>query len=121
LLWILDLTYSAVVDYKDGNILSRPRVVHARKDIILAAGAINTPRLLLLSGIGPRAQLDSLGIPVVTDLAGVGNNMQDHFTFGVSYSATSAARAARLFMTRSELLVRFSAVSRVVVVFTALI
>ena len=51
---------------------------HARREVILSAGAINSPRLLLLSGIGPADELRNLGIPVVHDLRGVGKNLQDH-------------------------------------------
>ncbi|MFT7588067.1 MAG: choline dehydrogenase [Limisphaerales bacterium] len=47
-------------------------------EIILCAGAINTPQLLLLSGIGPAAELKALGIEVKKDLPGVGKNLQDH-------------------------------------------
>ncbi|KAF4540716.1 Glucose-methanol-choline oxidoreductase [Lasiodiplodia theobromae] len=50
----------------------------ARAETILCAGAIDTPRLLLLSGIGPRQQLSSLNIPLVRDLRGVGENLMDH-------------------------------------------
>jgi choline dehydrogenase len=53
-------------------------VVRARRDVILAAGAIGSPQLLLLSGIGPAEHLDEIGIPVAHDLAGVGSNLQDH-------------------------------------------
>lgn len=52
--------------------------VSADQEVILTAGAINTPRLLLLSGIGPPAALARLGIPVHADLPGVGQNLQDH-------------------------------------------
>ena len=54
------------------------RRVRARNEITLCAGAIDTPRLMLLSGIGPREQLESLGIPVVNDVRGVGENLLDH-------------------------------------------
>ena len=50
----------------------------AKKETILSAGAVDTPRLLLLSGIGPPAQLSPLGIPVVQDVPGVGSNLLDH-------------------------------------------
>ncbi|MBC7637515.1 MAG: GMC family oxidoreductase N-terminal domain-containing protein, partial [Acetobacteraceae bacterium] len=53
--------------------------VRARKEVILCAGAANTPKLLQLSGVGPRALLDQLGVPVVHDLPGVGENCQDHY------------------------------------------
>ncbi|KAG6212454.1 hypothetical protein E4U35_005748 [Claviceps purpurea] len=49
-----------------------------RKEIILCAGAIDTPRLMLHSGLGPRGQLESLGLSVVKDIPGVGENLIDH-------------------------------------------
>ena len=52
-------------------------VVYAKKEIIVSAGAINTPQLLLISGIGPKQHLNSHNIPVVKDLP-VGRNLQDH-------------------------------------------
>lgn len=51
---------------------------HAAREIILCAGAIDTPKLLLLSGIGPRNHLDEHGIDVVADCPGVGANLMDH-------------------------------------------
>jgi len=53
-------------------------VVKARKEVIVAASSINSPKILLLSGIGPAAQLAEHGIPVVADRPGVGANLQDH-------------------------------------------
>ena len=50
----------------------------ADKEVILSGGAINSPQLLLLSGIGPADQLSEQDIPVVMDLPGVGENLQDH-------------------------------------------
>ncbi|QBD80391.1 choline dehydrogenase [Ktedonosporobacter rubrisoli] len=52
--------------------------VRVNKEIILCGGAINSPQTLLLSGVGPATQLEHMGIPVMADLAGVGNNLQDH-------------------------------------------
>ena len=54
------------------------RSVRAAGDVILCAGAIHTPRLLLLSGIGPHDELDRLDIDTVVNLPGVGRNLQDH-------------------------------------------
>jgi choline dehydrogenase len=54
------------------------QVVKARREVILAASSINSPKLLLLSGIGPAEELRSLGIDVVADRPGVGRNLQDH-------------------------------------------
>lgn len=54
-----------------------PRVT-ARKEVIVAASAINSPKLLMLSGIGPAAHLADHGIPVIADRPGVGQNLQDH-------------------------------------------
>jgi choline dehydrogenase-like flavoprotein len=52
--------------------------VHAATEIILCAGSIDTPRLMLLSGLGPRQHLESVNVPVVKDIPGVGENLQDH-------------------------------------------
>ncbi|KAK2783131.1 hypothetical protein FQN53_009320 [Emmonsiellopsis sp. PD_33] len=52
--------------------------LNAKRETILCAGAVDTPRLLLLSGLGPKEQLSSLSIPVVKDLPGVGENLLDH-------------------------------------------
>ncbi|XP_045108129.1 glucose dehydrogenase [FAD, quinone]-like [Portunus trituberculatus] len=57
------------------------QVVYARKEVVLSAGAINSPQLLMLSGLGPKAQLASFGIPVLQDLP-VGHNLQDHIGTG---------------------------------------
>ncbi|CAH2098032.1 unnamed protein product [Euphydryas editha] len=53
---------------------------YASKEVIVSAGSINSPKLLMLSGIGPRDHLESIGIPVIQDLA-VGENLHDHVTF----------------------------------------
>jgi len=55
------------------------QVVRARKEVILCGGAFNTPQLLKLSGIGPRAELERHGIAVRADLPGVGENLQDRY------------------------------------------
>ena len=61
--------------------------VHATQEVILAAGAIGSPQLLLLSGVGPTAELARHGIPLVHELPGVGENLQDHLDVIVSVNA----------------------------------
>jgi choline dehydrogenase len=63
------------LQYRHGD---QNRVAYAEREVVLSGGAINSPRLLLLSGIGPADELRQLGIPVVHDLPGVGKNLQDH-------------------------------------------
>ncbi|KAK5996503.1 Choline oxidase [Cladobotryum mycophilum] len=53
-------------------------ILKPRKEVVICAGAIDTPRLMLNSGLGPRTQLEGLGIPVVKDIPGVGENLVDH-------------------------------------------
>jgi choline dehydrogenase len=59
------------------------RVARARREVILSAGAIGSPQLLMLSGVGPAQHLTDLGIPVVHDLAGVGQSLQDHYSAAI--------------------------------------
>src|SRR5262249_56446683 len=67
--------------------------------IILSAGAVGSPHLLMLSGVGPAGQLSSLGIPVVQDMPGVGQNLRDHpkvyVTWGIKEGCPVDARPAR--------------------------
>ncbi len=60
----------------------------ASREVILSGGTINSPHLLMLSGIGPADHLRALNIPVVADLPGVGQNLQDHLMAGVTYALT---------------------------------
>jgi len=53
--------------------------VHARREVVLSAGALNTPKLLQLSGVGPSDLLQKIGVPVLHELSGVGNNLRDHY------------------------------------------
>lgn len=57
--------------------------VHAAREVIVASGAVGSPQLLQVSGIGPAAHLNSVGIDVVHDLPGVGNNLVDHYVVRV--------------------------------------
>jgi len=62
---------------------SGTREARARREVVLSAGALATPKLLLLSGVGPAAQLRQFGIAVQQDLPGVGENFQDHLEVSV--------------------------------------
>lgn len=66
------------VELRDGTL-------RARREVILSAGAFGSPQLLLLSGIGPRAELAAHGIEVAHELPGVGQNLQDHLDYILTY------------------------------------
>jgi choline dehydrogenase len=80
-----------------------PRHAIARREVILSGGTVNTPQLLMLSGIGPAAHLAEHGIPALVDSPEVGANLQDHLVAGLApaarggtlYTAESAAQLAR--------------------------
>lgn len=93
---LFDGTRATGVEYIEGHHLyhadpgqianpaSAPRrQVIARREVIVSAGAFNSPQLLKLSGIGPASELTALGIPVVVNLPGVGENLQDRYEIGV--------------------------------------
>ncbi|MCU0909327.1 MAG: choline dehydrogenase [Rhodobacteraceae bacterium] len=63
------------------------QVVRARAGVVLAASSLNTPKLLMLSGIGPGAHLAGHGIPVIADRPGVGANLQDHLEVYVQFAS----------------------------------
>ena len=68
--------------------LAAGRVVRPESEVLLCAGAIDSPRLLMLSGLGPADELRSLGIPVARDLPNVGRHLEDHLLVaGVAYAA----------------------------------
>jgi choline dehydrogenase len=77
--WVVKLAFARSrctgLDFLRGGRLCS---VRASEEVILCAGAVHTPRLLLLSGLGPQDDLERLGIDIVDDLPGVGRNLQDH-------------------------------------------
>jgi choline dehydrogenase len=74
---------ATAVEFRHRGVLVRARA----REIILAGGAINSPQLLLLSGIGPADEIRRHGIAVVHDLPGVGRNLQDHLELYVQYAS----------------------------------
>lgn len=70
-----------------GVVLTDGRILSARAEVVLAASSINTPKLLMLSGIGPAAHLADHGIAVRAERAGVGRNLQDHLELYLQYAA----------------------------------
>ncbi|XP_015600222.1 glucose dehydrogenase [FAD, quinone] [Cephus cinctus] len=70
------------VEYSHNGVI---RTVRARKEIILSAGAVASPQLLMLSGVGPKGHLRSLGIPVIKNLPGVGNNLLNHVSVSIPF------------------------------------
>lgn len=74
---------------------AKPETIRATANIevVLAAGAIGTPHLLMVSGVGPAAHLREHGIDVVSDLPGVGSNLHDHALSGIVYSLSDGASA----------------------------
>ena len=89
---VFDGPRAAGVRYVKGTSLTTARQVSARREVIVCGGALNTPKLLQLSGVGPAELLRELGVPVVRDLPGVGANLSDHFSvrivMGVKNSST---------------------------------
>ncbi|MER9444735.1 choline dehydrogenase [Mesorhizobium sp. M0340] len=66
----------------------RIQVVRARREVIVAASSINSPKILMLSGIGPAQHLRENGIPVIADRPGVGRNLQDHMELYIQQEST---------------------------------
>jgi len=72
------------LEYRQGGVA---RTARARREVILAAGALQSPQLLLLSGVGDGEALRDLGIPPVVHLPGVGRNLRDHIDFVIAYES----------------------------------
>ena len=78
------------------------------EEIVLSAGAIGSPHILMLSGVGPAAPLSDLGIPVVHDAPGVGQNLRDHPAFPLAWRTKPHIELDAL-APRSELMLRYTA------------
>jgi choline dehydrogenase len=80
------------VEYRSGG---RVHTVHATREVVLSGGAVNSPQLLMLSGIGPAEHLRSVGVDVVHDLPGVGGGLQDHPLVPVVWNVRSGKSLIR--------------------------
>lgn len=80
---LLDGNHAIGAEYRKGRAMHRV----AAAEVIACGGAINTPQLLMLSGLGPPSHLEGLGIDVVADLPGVGRNLQDHLEVYIQYAS----------------------------------
>lgn len=81
---IFEGTKAVGVQYEQGG---KSHIVRARREVIISAGSIASPQLLMLSGVGPAAHLGEFGIPVVADVPGVGENLQDHYGAIITYKS----------------------------------
>ncbi len=81
---LFDQRTAVGVDYEQGG---RTRTVRARREVIMSAGAFGTPQILMASGLGPGAHLQEMGIRPVLDVAGIGQNLQDHISALLIYRA----------------------------------
>ena len=79
---LLEKNRAVGVQIAEGN---RVSTLRAQREVLVTAGAVGSPKLLLLSGIGPAEELGQLGIPVVHELPGVGRNLQDHARVDLFY------------------------------------
>jgi choline dehydrogenase-like flavoprotein len=84
---LMDGRRATGVEYRRAGTIEQ---VHARSEVILSAGALQSPQLLLLSGIGSAETLRRFGIDVIHDLPGVGENLQDHIDYLAAYRSKSS-------------------------------
>jgi choline dehydrogenase len=89
---VLDGTRACGVDVSLNSTVHR---IHADREVILCGGAVHSPQLLMLSGIGPADHLRSHGIDVVADLPGVGANLQNHLCYRIAYACSAPVTAYR--------------------------
>jgi len=85
---VLDRLEAKGVEYRSAS--GEIETAHARKEVILIAGAIGSPHLLLLSGIGPRRELEAVGVPCLLDQPHVGKHLKDHLEVPLFFPAPGA-------------------------------
>lgn len=116
---LLTVTADALVDrvvVEDGRAVGvsytsngEALTAHASREVIVCAGAIGSPAILMRSGIGPKEHLDSLGIDTVADLPGVGENLHDHLLVSVMYESNEPVPAGQWNLLEAQLYARSSA------------
>ncbi|MDD3798227.1 MAG: GMC oxidoreductase, partial [Novosphingobium sp.] len=101
-LTVLSQAQALKVDFENGQATGvtflhdgEVRSAHAAQEVILSAGAINSTQLLLLSGIGPAAELEAAGIPVIADSPEVGHNLQNHAAYLMDFACSAPVTAYR--------------------------
>ena len=82
---VIEASRAVGIEYNQGG---KTVIARANREVILSGGAINSPHLLMVSGIGPADHLRAVGVPVVHNLPGVGQNLQDHASVIVKYACT---------------------------------
>ncbi|MDA7688245.1 choline dehydrogenase [Pelagibacteraceae bacterium] len=82
---IIENSSAVGVEIKNKNRIEK---IFAEKEVLLSAGAINSPQILMLSGVGPEEELKNHGIKIISSLNGVGENLQDHLETYVQYECT---------------------------------
>lgn len=94
------------VEYSVGG---EHRIALAEREVILAGGAIGSPAILMRSGIGPKAHLEDLGIEVLADVPGVGENLHDHLLVSVLYESEDPVPVGRWNLLEAQFYARSSA------------
>ncbi|KAF2666024.1 alcohol oxidase [Microthyrium microscopicum] len=106
-LTILTNSHISKVVFKDrkavGVETSDGKTYAAEKEVILSAGALDTPKILMLSGIGDKDQLSSFGIPVIHDNKSVGRNLSDHVHVGLTWVRKDHSSIRRAYFNKPEL------------------
>ncbi len=95
----------------DALVAGRRERIQAAREVVLCAGTVNSPQLLMLSGIGPGEHLRSLGIPVIHDAPEVGANLHDHLLVRVEHDCTEPITLARLLRADRAALALLQAIS----------
>lgn len=85
---VLDIRTIELVPRQKPGVIGRRVTLTASKELILSAGSIGSPQILLNSGIGDKKELEAVGVKTILDLPDVGKNLTDHMTVPLSWAAT---------------------------------